>query len=80
MAKRLDAVVVGAGAIGLACAWRAAQKGLAVRVFELEWQPDWRLVVTGAALGMVGAMTAGLFATRRVLDASPMSTLRDLNA
>jgi phytoene dehydrogenase-like protein len=31
---RLDALIVGAGVIGLACAWRAAQAGLRVRVLE----------------------------------------------
>jgi glycine oxidase len=30
----LDAVIVGGGVIGLACAWRAAQRGLLVRVLE----------------------------------------------
>ena len=32
--ERLDAVIVGAGTIGLACAWRAARRGLRVRVLE----------------------------------------------
>jgi len=53
---------------------------LATRVFELEWQADWRLVAVGAGLGLLGAVVAGLLATRRVLDASPMTTLRELNA
>jgi glycine oxidase len=30
----LDAIVVGGGAIGLACAWRAARRGVRVRVLE----------------------------------------------
>ena len=34
MNERYDVVVVGAGAIGLACAWRAAQRGLDVCVLE----------------------------------------------
>ncbi len=53
---------------------------IATRVFDLAWQSDWRLVATGAVLGVAGAVIAGLLATRRVLDASPMTTLRELNA
>ena len=53
---------------------------IATRVFELEWQADWRLVATGAALGFVGAVGAGLIATRRVLDVAPTTTLREFNA
>ena len=34
MAADVDVLVVGAGAIGLASAWRAAQRGLSVRVLE----------------------------------------------
>ena len=37
--QRVDAVVVGAGIIGLACAWRIAQRGLSVRVLEREARP-----------------------------------------
>jgi glycine oxidase len=32
--EHLDAIVVGAGTIGLACAWRAARRGLRVRLLE----------------------------------------------
>src|SRR5215212_3495846 len=32
--EMLDAVIVGCGVIGLACAWRAARLGLRVRVLE----------------------------------------------
>ena len=31
---RYDAVVIGAGLIGLACAWRASARGLSVLVLE----------------------------------------------
>src|SRR3989442_7339181 len=32
--ERYDAIIVGGGVIGLACAWRAAQRGLSVCVLE----------------------------------------------
>jgi putative ABC transport system permease protein len=52
---------------------------VAVRVFDLPWQPDWAMAATGAALGTLAALLAGLFATRRVLDAPPSVTLRELD-
>jgi len=52
---------------------------IAVRVFELPWQPDWAMALVGAALGMTAALLAGLFATRKVLDAPPSVTLRELD-
>jgi putative ABC transport system permease protein len=52
---------------------------VAVRVFDLPWQPDWRMAAAGAALGTLAALLAGLFATRRVLDAPPSVTLRELD-
>jgi glycine oxidase len=54
-----DAVVVGGGAIGLACAWRAARQGLRVRVLERD-QPG--AGASGVAAGMlapVGEVTWG---------------------
>lgn len=51
---------------------------IATRVFDLPWQPNWTLAIVGAALGMFAALVAGLFATRRVLDAPPSATLREL--
>lgn len=51
---------------------------VAVRVFDLPWQPNWTLAAVGGALGMLAALAAGLFATRRVLDAPPSVTLREL--
>jgi glycine oxidase len=47
----LDAIVVGGGAIGLACAWRAARRGLRVRVLERD-QPG------GGASGVAAGMLA----------------------
>ncbi|HLM52128.1 MAG TPA: FtsX-like permease family protein, partial [Pseudoxanthomonas sp.] len=51
---------------------------VATRVFDLPWQPNWRLAVVGGGLGMLAALVAGLAATRRVLDAPPSVTLREL--
>jgi len=51
---------------------------IAVRVFDLPWQANWTLAVVGGGLGMLAALVAGLFATRRVLDAPPSVTLREL--
>ncbi len=51
---------------------------VAVQVLELPWSPDPRLAATGAAVGVVVALLAGLWATRRILDAPPSVTLREL--
>ena len=51
---------------------------IATRVFDLSWQPDWALTAAGAFIGTLAALLAGLVATRRVLDAPPSVTLREL--
>jgi putative ABC transport system permease protein len=51
---------------------------VSTRVFGLPWEPDWALAATGGAIGLVAALATGLFATRRVLDAPPSVTLREL--
>ncbi len=51
---------------------------VATRVFDLPWEPNWTLAAVGGGLGMLAALVAGLFATRRVLDAPPSVTLREL--
>ncbi len=61
-----------------ACAASALAGVIATQVFSLPWQADWRLVVVGGGLGMLAAVGAGMFATRRVLDAPPSVTLREL--
>lgn len=53
---------------------------VAVQVFDLPWETDWGMAATGAALGMLAALVAGLFATRRVLDVPPSLVLRELDA
>lgn len=51
---------------------------VAVQVFDLPWQFDGRMAAAGAGAGVLAALLAGLFATRRVLDAPPSVTLREL--
>ena len=52
---------------------------IATRVFDIPWQPDLAMAATGAAVGTVAALLAGLWATRRVLDTPPSVTLRALS-
>ena len=52
---------------------------IATRVFDLPWEANWTLAAVGGALGMLAALAAGLFATRRVLDVPPSVTLRELD-
>ncbi|MCA1714702.1 MAG: FtsX-like permease family protein, partial [Gammaproteobacteria bacterium] len=51
---------------------------VATRVFDLPWQPDFGMAALGGGLGMLAALLAGLWATRRVLDVPPSVTLREL--
>lgn len=51
---------------------------VATRVFDLPWEANWRMTAAGAAVGMLAALAAGLLATRKVLDAPPSVTLREL--
>jgi putative ABC transport system permease protein len=53
---------------------------VAVQVFDLPFEINWGMAAAGAALGMLAALAAGLFATRRVLDAPPSLVLRELDA
>ncbi len=50
---------------------------VAKRVFDLPWTPNWTLAAIGGGIGMLAALLAGLFATRRVLDAPPSVVLRE---
>ena len=52
---------------------------IATEVFDLPWEADWSMAATGGVLGMLAALAAGLFATRKVLDAPPSVTLRELD-
>lgn len=51
---------------------------VAMHTFNLPWQANWRMAAVGAVLGLLAALAAGMFATRRVLDAPPSVTLREL--
>jgi len=55
----LDAIVVGGGAIGLACAWRAARLGARVRVLERERPGSGASGVAAGMLAPVGEATWG---------------------
>nr|WP_305068798.1 FtsX-like permease family protein [Luteimonas sp. Y-2-2-4F] len=51
---------------------------VATQVFDLPWRPNWAMAAVGGALGMAVTLAAGLVATRRVVDAPPALTLREL--
>ncbi|ASR42717.1 permease [Xanthomonas citri pv. mangiferaeindicae] len=51
---------------------------VAVQVFDLPWRPNWALAAAGGGIGVGMTLIAGLWATRRVLDAPPSVTLREL--
>jgi glycine oxidase len=57
--SRLDVVIVGAGVIGLACAWRAASRGLRVCVLERGQPGDGASGVAAGMLAPVGEATWG---------------------
>ena len=60
-----DVVVVGAGVIGLACAWRCAQRGLGVLVLEREPEPG--AGASGVAAGMLAPVTEAEFGEEALL-------------
>ena len=57
--SNLDAVIVGAGVIGLSVAWRAARRGLRVRVLERRQPGDGASGVAAGMLAPVGEATWG---------------------
>ena len=60
-----DLVVVGAGLIGLSCAWRAAQAGMSVLVIERE-APG--AGASGVAAGMLAPVTEAGFGEEALLE------------
>ena len=63
--KKADVIVVGAGVIGLACAWRAAQHGLDVVVVE---RHDPAAGASGVAAGMLAPVGELSFGERELLE------------
>ncbi len=51
---------------------------VAEQVFDLPFEADYQLVFAAAAIGVLAAVAAGMFATRRVVAAPPSVTLRAL--
>jgi len=66
---------------GLAAAGMATilSEVVAREVFDLPFSADYGLVGTAALAGVLAAVVAGMFATRRVIAAPPSVTLRELN-
>jgi glycine oxidase len=62
---RYDAVVIGAGLIGLACAWRMQQRGLSVLVVDRE--PEAGAGASQVAAGMLAPVTEADFGEERLL-------------
>jgi len=62
--RERDVVVVGAGIVGLACAWRAAQAGLSVLVVERD-EPGG--AASAAAAGMLAPVTEAVFGEQELL-------------
>ncbi|HEU5141840.1 MAG TPA: glycine oxidase ThiO [Solirubrobacterales bacterium] len=57
--RSYDAVVVGAGVVGLACAWRLAQRGAEVTVIERGAEPAGASRVAAGMLAPVGELAFG---------------------
>jgi glycine oxidase len=57
--RSFDAIFVGGGAIGLSCAWRAAQRGARVAVLERAEPPAGATNVAAGMLAPVGELTFG---------------------
>jgi glycine oxidase len=63
--NKFDVIVVGAGVIGLSCAWRAAQRGLEVTVVERRAAAAG---ASGVAAGMLAPVGELSFGERRLLE------------
>jgi glycine oxidase len=65
MERAYDLVVVGAGTIGLSCAWRCAQAGMSVLVVERD-EPG--AGASGVAAGMLAPVTEAAFGEQALLE------------
>jgi glycine oxidase len=64
MERAYDVIVVGAGAIGLSCAWRCAQAGMTVLVLE---RGEVGAGASGVAAGMLAPVTEASFGEEELL-------------
>jgi glycine oxidase len=71
--KSYDAVVIGAGLIGLSCAWRAAQRGMSVLVLDRSWPGAG---ASGVAAGMLAPVTEAEFGEEDLLRSNLASRER----
>jgi glycine oxidase len=71
---RYDAVVIGAGLIGLACAWRAARRGLSVLVIDRAARPG--AGSSGVAAGMLAPVTEADFGEESLLRVNLAGRMR----
>lgn len=60
-------------AIGGAAGWYAVRE-----IFELEWAPDWPVVIATVAAGGIGTLFLGLLGALPILSARPAAALREL--
>jgi len=63
--RTLDALIVGGGVIGLACAWRAAERGLRIRVLERD---ELASGASGIAAGMLAPVGEASWGEDRMLE------------
>jgi glycine oxidase len=71
--KSYDVVVIGAGLIGLACGWRAAERGMSVLVLDRSWPGAG---ASGVAAGMLAPVTEADFGEDELLRSNLASRER----
>src|SRR3954470_19468208 len=71
--RSYDAAVIGGGLIGMACAWRIAERGLSVRVLERD-EPG--AGASGVAAGMLAPVTEAEWGAQALLELNLASAAR----